>query len=390
MPPCRGKSTSLRLRPHDVEGKRHAVGRVLRVSRHKLRLCAARICLVTSLTNAVGCHGRYRDHLKVIGRRVALPADGRMHQAAVLTLASGRRLATGEVRAAIVKAKLESEEGQATASSGRISLTESKDGVVLAIASPVLPGVLAIRTVYKGQTTVIPLRFDPDEEDSFGDGTPDALRLHSAADRTAFRAWFAALADTAASLPAEHVPKEIDDCAALLRWSYRGALHTHDEAWQAAQPFDALPPLPSVHQYAYPFTPLSAELFRAAPGAYRHGDARNGGFAQFANARTLMQRNTFFVSRDARKAEPGDLLFYRQLEQNSPFHSMIVTGSSGQRWVVYDTGPAGEGSRRKPGEIRRVALVDLRRHPDRRWRPLPENSNFLGVYRWNILREGGQ
>jgi len=27
-------------------------------------------------------------------------------------------------------------------------------------------------------------------------------------------------------------------------------------------------------------------------------------------------------------------------------------------------------------------------HPDARWRPLPENTNFLGVYRWNILREG--
>jgi hypothetical protein len=26
-------------------------------------------------------------------------------------------------------------------------------------------------------------------------------------------------------------------------------------------------------------------------------------------------------------------------------------------------------------------------HPDPRWRPTPSNPNFLGVYRWNILRE---
>jgi uncharacterized protein len=38
--------------------------------------------------------------------------------------------------------------------------------------------------------------------------------------------------------------------------------------------------------------------------------------------------------------------------------------------------------------MRRVSMGDLLRHPDARWRPLEQNSNFLGVYRWNILREG--
>ena len=321
-----------------------------------------------------------------------------MHQAALLCLASGGKLAVGAVHAGVVKTKPGSAEE--TGDGGRVSLVESGDGVALAVVSPVLPGALAIKAVYKGQTATISLRFDPDEEDRYGDGTPDALRLHSAADRAAFRAWFTTLAEAAASLPAERVPAEIDDCAALLRWSYRGALHAHDEAWQAAQPFAAqpfaaqpfaaLPPLASVHQYVYPLTPLGAALFRAAPGAYRHGDAEDGSFAQFADARTLMQHNTFFVSRDIRRAEPGDLLFYRQLEQDSPFHSMIVTDSNEQRWAVYDTGPMGEGSRRRRGEIRRVLLQDLLGHPDRRWRPVPENSNFLGVYRWDILREGGR
>jgi uncharacterized protein YfaT (DUF1175 family) len=76
------------------------------------------------------------------------------------------------------------------------------------------------------------------------------------------------------------------------------------------------------------------------------------------------------------------MLFYRQLEQNSPFHSMILTGAD-HEWVVYDTGPIGNGH----GEVRRVAVEDLLHHPDVRWRPISNNNNFLGVYRWNILRE---
>jgi uncharacterized protein YfaT (DUF1175 family) len=62
---------------------------------------------------------------------------------------------------------------------------------------------------------------------------------------------------------------------------------------------------------------------------------------------------------------------------------MIVTGQPAE-WVIYDTGPIG----RDKGEIRRVAISDLLHHPQARWRPLPENRNFLGVYRWNILRDG--
>ena len=66
---------------------------------------------------------------------------------------------------------------------------------------------------------------------------------------------------------------------------------------------------------------------------------------------------------------------------------MILTGAA-HDWAVYDTGPTGgAGLLLKRGEVRRVALDDLLHHPDTRWRPVPENSNFLGVYRWNILRE---
>ena len=95
-----------------------------------------------------------------------------------------------------------------------------------------------------------------------------------------------------------------------------------------------------------------------------------------------MTLNTHFIGRRVGEARPGDLLFYRQLEQNSQYHSMIVAGQYSDT-VVYHTGPIGSAK----GEMRVVAMEDLLHHPDARWRPLPENSNFLGVYRWNILRD---
>jgi uncharacterized protein YfaT (DUF1175 family) len=242
-------------------------------------------------------------------------------------------------------------------------------------------------------SVAVTIAFAPDSSDRFGDGTPEFLRLHTDADRAAFRAWFTTLADAVATLPASQLPSEIDDCAALLRWCYRNALHAHDVAWQAAAPFPVPPPLPSIRQYVWPETPLGANLFRVKEGAYDATDAGDGTFAQFADARTLMQHNTFFVSRDLHAALPGDLLFYRQLGQSSPFHSMILTGDRVQ-WAVYHTGPVGHDTVRGPsrspvggsGEVRRVMVDDLLHHPDRQWRPEIDNENFLGVYRWDILR----
>ncbi len=229
--------------------------------------------------------------------------------------------------------------------------------------------------------------------DRFGDGTPDFLRLDSPEDRDSFRRWFAVVAEYEALRPGNELPGEINDCAALIRYAYRNALHGHDEAWfqeTRMRPPDALA---SVEKYGYPHTPLGAALFRVKPGIYAPADLRNGAFAEFADAKTLRSLNMFLVSRDVRQARPGDVLFYFQLEQYSPFHSMIFIGRS--QWpvegesqqvddiVVYHTGPIGK----KPGEMRRVRVEELLHHPSPRWRPLEGNSNFLGVYRWNILKE---
>jgi len=232
-----------------------------------------------------------------------------------------------------------------------------------------------------------------DARDAFGDGTPDFLRLDFAPDREAFRSWFTLIADYQALRPPGELPGEISDCAALLRYAYRNALREHDAAWVRENRIEPPSALPSIEKYRYPFTPLRANLFRVRPGSFRLSDLGDGTFSEFADAQTLQQFNTHFLSRDIRVARPGDILFFRQLEQHSPFHSMVFVGRS--QWlsgsgtdnaddiVVYHTGPI-DGH---PGEMRRLQLCELLHHPSPRWRPVQGNSNFLGVYRWNIVRE---
>ena len=230
--------------------------------------------------------------------------------------------------------------------------------------------------------------------DNFADGTPDFLRLDSASDREGFRGWFVLITEFQALRPPADVPAEINDCAALLRYAYRNALHAHDEAWVTESRIEPKSAPAGVRKYHYPFTPLGANLFRIRPGPAEPADIRSGAFAEFADAKTLKAFNTFFVSKDLRDARPGDILFYRQLEQNEPFHSMIYIGpsvwlpdarSSEDRTsavVVYHTGEDGA-----PGKgMRRVTVAELLRHPSPRWRPVLGNANFLGIYRWNILR----
>ncbi|MGD0787305.1 MAG: DUF1175 family protein [Terracidiphilus sp.] len=232
--------------------------------------------------------------------------------------------------------------------------------------------------------------------DSFGDGTPDFLRLSDPADREVFRRWFTLIADYQAVRPRADVPAEISDCAGLLRYAYREALKRHDDSWFLATGIEIQAPPGEIRAWHYPETPLKTGLFRVAPGPFDAADVDNGSFAQFADAKTLVERNAFFFSRNLRQAQPGDMLFFRQFGQSSPWHSMIVTRIGPEPGVVYHTGPDrgrdGEPPhgrrpvRGDPGEIRRVTLAELLDHPDPRWRPISANPNFLGVYRWNILR----
>jgi len=266
-------------------------------------------------------------------------------------------------------------------------VTVRGDSATIDLRAGVLPGDAKIQLTAPGfAPQKVALHTSLDVSDSVGDGTPDFLRLHDPADRAAFRRWFTLLAE-AQYFRSHNSPTEIDDCAALLRYAYREALRQHDSAWANAVALPAAPSADDVRQYQYPYTPLGAGLFRVRDGSFTPDDLSDGAFAQFADAKTLWRRNTYFVGRDIGRARPGDLLFFRQAGQSLPFHAMIFLGSSQiepsrEPLVIYHTGPIGKSA----GEVHRPTLAQLLNFPDPRWRPVPSNPGFLGVYRWNILR----
>ena len=248
-------------------------------------------------------------------------------------------------------------------------VTRTATGWQARLRAGVMPGVFTVRAAQAAATFVL----DPDDTDSAADGFSDSLRLDDPRDQEAFRRWFVFLAEVQYFQSAEARPAEIDDCAALIRYAYREALRAHDSAWATAAHLPVLPAFDSIAKYQYPYTALGANLFRVP-----------GSFAQFADAKTLQALNTYPISRDLARALPGDLLFYRQDADHMPYHSMIYAGASRvqrgtQRYVVYHTGPPDR-------EIRRLAVDELLRYPDPDWRPVASNPYFLGVYRWNILR----
>ena len=308
-----------------------------------------------------------------------IPADGFSSSTLLIRATNGSSLHLSQVTLEIV-------EGGRRARIEAIAPLE--DAVQAVVRAGILPGPVVLEARATGfASTRARIETVLDSADRAGDGTPDFLRLGDESDRGAFRRWFIFLAESQFYRSPDRLPAEVNDCAALLRFAYREALREHDGGWASELNLDAVPAIPSVRKYQYPFTPLGAGLFRVKPGSFRLEDLGNGAFAQFADAQTLQWLNTHFISRDIRQAEPGDLLFFRQLEQDLPFHAMVFLGRSHfdaepGDWVVYHTGPLGDSK----GEVRRVRLEELLRHPSPRWRPLPGNSNFLGVYRWNILR----
>jgi uncharacterized protein YfaT (DUF1175 family) len=280
-------------------------------------------------------------------------------------------------------------DGQFDNYSALVKTTELRDGKWhVLIRAGIRPGRVRMRVEAAGRPAAwAELVLKPDDSDTLRDGTPDFLRLDDERDRTAFRNWFTWLAEAQYFQAPAARSYEITDCAALVRYAYREALHVHDSAWANSEQLPFLPPFDSVAKYQYPVTPLYSSLFRTRPGPFRHDDLADGTFLQFADAKTLWLYNSHIVSRDIGRALPGDLLLYRQESDHPIFHAMIYLGESqlrpdGRRYVLYHTGPTGKD----PGEMRRLTVEELLRFPQPEWRPLDDNESFLGVARWNILR----
>lgn len=228
----------------------------------------------------------------------------------------------------------------------------------------------------------------PASLDSDSDGLPDTVELSSYSDRENFRAWFRLIAEAQYYELNKDWNAEQRDCAGLVRFAWRETLRRHDRSW-----FQKMGPLyktvaSDIKRYHLDNNAIGEKLFRTQFGAYKEGDVDSGVFSEFADARTLKTFNAKFISRDRREARPGDLLFfYRPWVQKYPYHVMVYVGPSQiaddqtPDWVVYHTGasPVDEGT------VKKVALSVLDHHPNRRWRPIESNSNFLGFYRLKIL-----
>jgi hypothetical protein len=197
------------------------------------------------------------------------------------------------------------------------------------------------------------------------------VRLLDDTDRSACRAWLVVLADAQFYRPTS----DVTDCAGLVRHALRESLRAHTAEWRRQLALPGMPDYPDVRR---PPTPRNGSwpLFRV-------GDDR---YAEFADARTIVQLNARLVGRSVEAARPGDLLYFHQDAGATPDHLMVFVGpsvfdASARDWVVYHTGPDGASA----GEVRKVRLRDLEHHPAPRWRPLPENPGFVGVFRLAFL-----
>jgi len=204
-------------------------------------------------------------------------------------------------------------------------------------------------------------------------GIGQAVALPDESDRAAFRAWFTFLADA----EFERTSPDVVDCASLVRHAYREALRVHSPEWYRRNQPPISVAFPDVGHVPRP-SRSGWPLFRVARDPDR--------FAEFADASTIASLNARRLGRDVGAARAGDLLYFHQTDATSPDHLMVFVGASPfdrsrTDWVVYHTGPDAESS----GEVRKVSLADLSRHPSPRWRPTSANPSFVGVLRLSAL-----
>jgi uncharacterized protein YfaT (DUF1175 family) len=218
--------------------------------------------------------------------------------------------------------------------------------------------------------------------------TPAQVRLADESDRAAFRAWFVLLADA----QFYRTTPDVTDCAALVRHAAREALRPHTPEWrrQAALPRSGV----------YPDVRAKTQTADGGLALFRVSDSTPSTparYAEFADARTIIRLNARFIGRDLAALRPGDLLYFHQRGQREPDHLMIYVGASpfepeARDWIVYHTGPPSPDELADPGnkvpaggEVRKVRLADLQRHPAPRWRPASNNPGFVGVFRLEML-----
>ncbi len=152
------------------------------------------------------------------------------------------------------------------------------------------------------------------------------------------------------------------DCVSLVRFAVAESLRPHDARWLHANGLSA--------------EQIPAELaFSPGQQGLRHAWRLAGGASSaYVSAIELVQENSRFVSRDVNQAQPGDLLFF---DQGDDQHLMVWMNGT----VAYHTGTVTADD----NGLRAVSVSQLLHWKDTRWRPTQDNPNFAGIYRLAFL-----
>lgn len=176
-----------------------------------------------------------------------------------------------------------------------------------------------------------------------------------------FRRWFVLIVE--AQLRKGPNPRwQQQDCAGLVRFAANEALKVHDAKWQKNNGFKPvnLPPELMISNEQR----LFAQRWHIGQGAT----------SAYARAIILVQHNTELIGRDINQAQPGDLLFFDQGDEQ---HLMVWMG----HFIAYHTGSPSAAD----NGLRAVSLQQLMHWPDTRWIPDASNPNFSGIYRLGFL-----
>jgi uncharacterized protein len=192
-------------------------------------------------------------------------------------------------------------------------------------------------------------------------GEPVAEVRLDAGQSAAFRAWMVRLIDE--QIRQGPNPRWFHrDCAGLVRFAVNEAFKVHDAKWLRVNAMSNLPLPPDLH-------------LRSEQQSLRRGWTQlDGTRAAFATAQVLVQRNARFVSKDLNQALPADFLFF---DQGDDQHLMVWMN----RYIAYHTGT----ETRTDNGLRAVTIKQLMQWKDTRWRPEPNNPNFIGVFRLAFL-----
>lgn len=179
-----------------------------------------------------------------------------------------------------------------------------------------------------------------------------------------FRAWIVRL--VRAQFQQGPTPRwQHRDCAGLVRFVVAEALREHDDKWRRANG------LGGQQRTSLPrdlgLTPAQQQLRHR----WRLAD---GSTSAYVGALEMIQENSVFLGKDVNMAQPGDLLFF---DQGDDQHLMVCMGNH----IAYHTGTVAPDD----NGLRAVTLRELLDWKDTRWQPIAYNSNYIGVFRFAFL-----